>query len=221
MTDSTPAVAPAAETAPVPPADVPTSTTLNLRAPIKLAKAAELEAFKPPPLEWLKGTWSVTHSTLPMWKKAKNVRITYTLIPPSTPGGPTLLDDVVSNKPLKKGLIPSMEEIHGIDYPCDKNGDEVKDAADAAQWHWKGKGWLKIAGGSRWEVLGWGERDGERWVVTWFAASRFSPQGMDVYCDGKEGISEGLYGEIERALKGLGVKEVGDLAGTIFPVLID
>ncbi|TVY37162.1 hypothetical protein LOCC1_G008613, partial [Lachnellula occidentalis] len=150
----------------------PTISTLslNLRAPIKLAKPADLEAFKAPPLEWLKGTWSVTHSTLPMWKKAKNVRITYTLIPPSTPGGPTLLDDVVSNKPIKKGLLPSMEEIRGIDYPCDKNGDEVKDAADAAQWHWKGKGWLKIAGGSRWEVLGWGEKGEERWVITWFAA---------------------------------------------------
>ncbi|TVY34920.1 hypothetical protein LSUB1_G008227, partial [Lachnellula subtilissima] len=167
------------------PAAPPTISTpsLNLRAPIKLATSAELEAFKPPPLEWLQGTWSVTHSTLPMWKKAKNVRITYTLIPPSTPGGPTLLDDVVSNKPIKKGLLPSMEEIRGIDHPCDKNGDEVKDAADAAQWHWKGKGWLKIAGGSRWEVLGWGGKGEERWVVTWFAASRFTPAGIDVYCD--------------------------------------
>ncbi|TVY19733.1 hypothetical protein LARI1_G003872 [Lachnellula arida] len=206
-----------------PQAAPPTTSTpsLNLRAPIKLAKPADLEAFKPPPLEWLKGTWSVTHSTLPMWKKAKNVRITYTLIPPSTPGGPTLLDDVVSNKPIKKGLLPSMEEIRGIDYPCDENGDEIKDAANAAQWHWKGKGWLKIAGGSRWEVLGWGEKGEERWVVTWFAASRFTPAGIDVYCGRMEGISKDLYGELEAGLKGLGIKEVGDLAGTMFPVLIE
>jgi hypothetical protein len=156
-----------------------------------------------------------------MWRKAKNVRITYTLLPPSTPGGPTLLDDVVSNTPIKKGLLPSMENIKGVDYPCDVNGEEIKDGGEAAQWHWKGKGWLKIAGGSRWEVLGWGEKEGERWVVTWFAASLFTPAGIDVYCDKNQGISAGLYGEIEGALKGLGVKEVGDLAGTMFPVLID
>lgn len=100
-------------------------------------------------------------------------------------------------------------------------GKEIQDAADAAQWHWKGKGWLKIAGGSRWEVLGWGVKGDERWVVTWFAASLFTPAGIDIYCSKKEGISEELYGEIEAGLKGLGVKQVADLAATMFPLVIE
>lgn len=114
-----------------------------------------------------------------------------------------------------------METIKGVDYPCDSKGHELKGKGEAMQWHWKGRGWLKVAGGSRWEVLGWGKEKGERWVVTWFGETMFTPAGIDVYCDRKEGISAGLYEEIRGALKGLGVKEVGDLAGTMFPVVID
>ena len=48
------------------------------------------------------------------------------------------------------------------------------------KWHWKGEGWLKVTGGSRWEVLGWGEysspslatsEETEYWVVTYFEVS--------------------------------------------------
>lgn len=35
--------------------------------------------FSPPPLPWLAGTWYFTHSTLPIWKDKRNVRITYTV----------------------------------------------------------------------------------------------------------------------------------------------
>lgn len=175
----------------------PTSSII-LRSPRKYSLAPSTE-WQAPPLEWLEGTWSVTHSTLPMWRKAKNVRITYKILPPSSPDGPVCLDDTVESVPTEKTWMPQPKAIHGVDTP---EGDGA--------WAWRGKGLLKIAS-SRWEVLGWGEREDERWVVTWFAPSLFTPAGVDVYSSRKEGVSEGLYGDIEGALQELGAKEVAEL----------
>jgi hypothetical protein len=75
---------------------------IRLRSPRKYNIAEEGEKWTPPPLEWLEGTWSVTHSTLPMWRKAKNVRITYKVLPPANPGGEVCLDDLVENEPTVK-----------------------------------------------------------------------------------------------------------------------
>jgi hypothetical protein len=100
---------------------------------------------------------------------------------------------------MQRTLLPQPKAIRGVDTP---DGD----GAGA----WRGRGLLKIAS-SRWEVLGWGERDGERWVVTWFAPSLFTPAGVDVYSSRKEGISEGLFRGVEGALERLGANEVAGL----------
>lgn len=172
-----------------------------LRSPLKYKpQLPSSTAFTTPPLEWLEGTWSVTHSTLPMWEKAKNVRITYRIIQPSTPNGPVLLDDEVCSEPTQRTLLPQPKSIKGIDTP-DGNG----------AWNWRGKGWLKIAS-SHWEVLGWGEMDGERWVVTWFAPSLFTPAGLDIYSDRKEGMQEGTLKALQEALEELEAKEMAELA---------
>ena len=83
---------------------------------------------------------------------------------------------------------------------------------DTGAWDWRGRGLLRFVG-SRWEVLGWGERplsrgsDGEgeveRWVVTWFAPTLFTAEGIDVYSDRREGGSEGLVREILAELASL------------------
>lgn len=70
---------------------------------------------------------------------------------------------------------------------------------------------LKIAS-SHWEVLGWGEKGDERWVVTWFAPSLFTPAGLDIYSSRKEGMSPELFNEIETALEGLEAKDMAALA---------
>lgn len=93
-----------------------------------------------------------------------------------------------------------MRKICGIDTLSESGG-----------WEWRGKGWLKIAGVGRWEVLGWGEYNGERWVVTWFEKTMFSPKGVDIYCDTKP--SARLYEDIIAVLKGLGMGEVEELLG--------
>lgn len=177
--------------------------TISLRSPKKYnPKQPSSTAFTTPPLEWLEGTWCVTHSTLPMWRKAKNVRITYKIIPPATPNGPILLDDEVTSEPTQRTFLPQPRSIRGVDTP---DGDGA--------WNWRGRGLLKVAS-SHWEVLGWGEKGDERWVVTWFAPSMFTPAGLDIYSSKKEGMSSELYGAIENALQGLEAKEMADLART-------
>ncbi|PHH84691.1 hypothetical protein CDD83_1544 [Cordyceps sp. RAO-2017] len=56
--------------------------------------------------------------------------------------------------------------------------------------------------------MGWGDRaaaDGrpERWAVTWFAPTVFTREGLDVYCDRREGLSDATYADIARALAAL------------------
>jgi hypothetical protein len=60
------------------------------RAPIVLRAPNESSSNKktaagPPSLDWLSGTWNVTHSTLPMWKNKRNVTITYACARPTAP----------------------------------------------------------------------------------------------------------------------------------------
>ncbi|RDW68352.1 hypothetical protein BP5796_09009 [Coleophoma crateriformis] len=172
---------------------------INIRPPIKYA-VPDSQSWQAPPLEWLQGTWSVTHSTLPMWRKAKNVRITYKIIPPSSPDGLACLDDEVCSEPTARTLLPQPKSIKGIDTPDGAGG-----------WNWRGKGWLKIAT-SQWEVLGWGEKGDEKWAVTYFAASMFTPAGLDIYSSKKEGISADLVKDIISALQG---SESRDMAALV------
>jgi len=162
----------------------------------------------PPTVRWLAGTWHVTHSTLPMWKKARNVNITYARIP-----GCTKLLDTVRYQSRNSDKIKT---ITGWDKP----------GADSGIWDWRGKGWLKWIT-SHWEVLGHGDIrcvDGEQWVVTYFEESLFTPAGLDIYCRMREGltpqVSHGLEQVIE-ALKEAESEVVRKLAGELFEVYHD
>lgn len=175
-----------------------------------------------------------------MWKKAKNVRISYRILRESD-GSVKGLDDVVTSedvngKPEGFGSkLLGLKTIKGVDYPT---GDSL--AGDASveegqqglyrKWTWKGNGWLKIAGASKWEVLGWGvyaDANGGRvsWVVTWFESTLFTPAGLDIYSDRKDGVALGLYEMIVGSLRGLGREkgcaELGKLVEEMFAVKID
>lgn len=145
------------------------------------AKAAS--PFSKPAIELLKGPWHVTHSTLPMWKKNKNVVITYTLL--ESPSG--AIDDLVQYNPLNSDKQKTVE---GVDKP---------DPDVEAAYNWRGKGWLKIAS-SHWEVLGYGEED-EGWVVTFFEKTLFTPAGIDIYARRRGGLSEDLIQRIRAEMK--------------------
>ncbi|KAF3766262.1 hypothetical protein M406DRAFT_60691 [Cryphonectria parasitica EP155] len=162
--------------------------------------------FTNPPLDWLARTWTVTHSTLAMWRSARNVRITYTSLPPSPPSadGPRpRVDDLVEyEKSSGKG---GLKTVAGIDTACGQS--------DTGSWDWRGKGLLGFVT-SHWEVLGWGEREveggegTEAWVVTWFAPTLFTKEGVDLYSSRREGMSPKLAEEILEKLKGLGANDV-------------
>lgn len=91
---------------------------------------------------------------------------------------------------------------------------------------------------SRWEVLGWGPQgtvssqgaggngesegrgdDGEEWIVTYFAKTMFTPQGIDVYSRRKEGLSEGTLEGIIVGLRGVEGEGFGKLVEGVFEVL--
>lgn len=174
---------------------------ISLRIPSKYGAPSSTSTFTNPPLDWLHRTWIVTHSTLSMWRTARNVRITYKPLAPTAAGHARVDDLVEYERDSGKGGIKT---VAGVDTACGP-GDE------SGTWDWRGKGLLGFVT-SHWEVLGWGERGGERWVVTWFAPTLFTKEGVDLYSDRKEGMSKELAGELVAALKGLGgAKEVVDM----------
>ncbi|KAK1061680.1 hypothetical protein LTR33_012657, partial [Friedmanniomyces endolithicus] len=179
--------------------------------------------YQSPTLAWLTETWHVTHSTLPMWKNKRNVRIQYTTLPPSTGSNSAAsetdrIDDLVTYQGLTGDKVTTL---HGVDKlstttSTGSNG-QAKDA-----WDWRGKGWLKIAG-SHWEVLGWGEEvaTGNKWVVTEFAKTLFTPAGVDVYSQRPEGLQQITLEGIKRALEGTGDENVKRMAVELFEIKRD
>lgn len=159
-----------------------------------------------------------------MWKKARNVRITYT---PIAGTNPPQLDDVVSYQALGK---PGLKTVKGVDKPFDVPNTAAPAAAAAVDqgdsvpasmaYAWRGKGWLMIAS-SKWEILGYGDEEGtgNSWVVTYFAKTLFTPAGVDFYSR-KGTLKPETVENIKASLAGLG-GDVVRLAGELFEVTKD
>lgn len=181
-------------------------TAISLNLPSKyISKYPNAASKSPAPsIDWLTATWTVTHSTLHMWRSARNVRITYKPLP-SKGDGKTRIDDLVEYEPTKSSGV--LKTVAGVDTQSADGG-----------WDWRGKGWLFFVS-SHWELLGWGEEttsEGktERWAVTWFAPTVFTKEGVDVYSDSEGGLSEETYGRIEEALKKMDAKEIVTMTET-------
>ncbi|OQD73551.1 hypothetical protein PENDEC_c014G03899 [Penicillium decumbens] len=160
----------------------------------------------PPPNDFLIGTWHVTHSSLPLWKNKRNVNITYELLPANS-SGVNNLDDLVKYQAIGSEKVQS---VHGVDTPTH---------GTPGAWDWRGKGLLKIAS-SHWECLGFGHVDDDnKWMVTYFAKTLFTPAGIDIYSGSKEGLPQSSVDEILNALKAHGVTEITQLAENIFQIL--
>jgi len=193
---------------------------LTLRPPTFSPAKAPAD-YKNPSISWLSEEWHVTHSTLPMWKSKRNVRIKYTPLEPSDPSIPKentdRIDDLVTSQPLNSTKI---SEIRGLDKAAVK--DSSQDSG-RGEWDWRGRGWLKIAG-SHWEVLGWGEEEENernKWVVTMFAKTLFTPAGIDVYSQRKEGVQPATLEQIKKALEEVDDADVKKMAGEVFEVKRD
>ncbi|KFY27159.1 hypothetical protein V491_00999 [Pseudogymnoascus sp. VKM F-3775] len=181
------------------------TSSIKIRAPKERgAPSSPSSSTFVPPRDSITGTWHVTHSTLPMWKKARNVAITYA--PLSEDANPKL-DDIVTYQGLTG---PGIKTVSGIDTP----------AGDGA-WSWRGKGWLMIAS-SHWQFLGYGgESEGEGWAVTYFKKTLFTPAGIDIYSRRKEGLSAEIVQGITAALGENESEEIGELAKVLFEVKRD
>lgn len=152
-----------------------------------------------------------------MWKKNKNVVITYAPVPSTSP---PQLDDLVTYQSLSSAKTKT---VSGLDRPFSvpntAASGEGQDAASLA-YNWRGKGWLMIAS-SKWEILGYGDEDGtgNAYVVTFFAKTLFTPAGLDVYSR-KGALKAETVEAIKAGLAGLG-GQVAGLAKEIFEVAMD
>lgn len=156
-----------------------------------------------------------------MWKKNRNVRITYTPVASSTP---PQIDDVVTYQGLNSDALKT---VHGLDKPFDVPNTAPPAGAEGGAgdvaslgYNWRGKGWLVIAT-SKWEILGYSDEQGtgNSWVVTYFAKTLFTPAGIDFYSR-KGSLAPQTIDDIKAALVGLG-GDVAKLAGQIFQVRMD
>lgn len=186
---------------------------ITIRPPT-FSKAAAPADFTLPTIPWLSETWHVTHSSLPMWKSKRNVRITYTALPPTSNDLPAdstdRLDDLVTYQSLSG---TKLHKVEGVDTSSGKGTGE---------WDWRGRGWLMIAS-SHWEVLGWGEEEGSgnKWVVTCFAKTLFTPAGVDLYSLGSSGLKVETVEAIKQQLVELDDADIRKMAGDLFEVKID
>ncbi|KAJ5898942.1 hypothetical protein N7495_003686 [Penicillium taxi] len=180
---------------------------MSLSIDLHLPKVHSKEPAKTsPPKDFLIGTWHVTHSSLPLWKKKRNVKITYKPLPSSAETDTMKLDDLVEYQTLTSETIKS---VHGIDTPSPGN---------PGSWDWRGKGLLVIAS-SHWECLGHGSlADGNQWVVTYFAKTLFTPPGIDIYSRNKDGLEVGFVDRLLAALGGFGIEEITRLVGDMFEI---
>ena len=183
----------------------------SIRIPTVFSSSSSSESttFNPPALDWLAGSWRVTYSSLPLWKDKRNVIISYEILPPSSTSEQPRIRDTTAYQGLK--ATDKQKTITGIN-----------NLADPGAYDWRGTGWLKIAT-SHWEVLGFGDVEGDegnKWLVTYFAKTLFTPAGIDIYSLKKEISAEALEG-IKKALAGLEHEEMKKLVGNLFEVKHD
>lgn len=182
--------------------------------PPTFSKAGPSADFILPTIPWLSETWHVTHSSLPMWNSKRNVQIKYTPLPPSSDAVPAestdRLDDLVSYQSLSNAKVHTIE------------GVDAASGEGRGEWDWRGKGWLKIAS-SHWEVLGWGEEEGtgNKWVVTCFAKTLFTPAGVDFYSKDQGGLHPETIEAIKQRLAAVEDDGIRKMAGDLFEVKID
>lgn len=72
-------------------------------------------------------------------------------------------------------------------------------------------------------MLGWGEEEatGNKWVVTCFAKTLFTPAGVDLYSKDNAGLQLETVVAIKKALAEVEDEDIRKMAGDLFEVKID
>lgn len=145
------------------------------------------------------------------------MRIQYTPLDPSSPAIPKdqtdRIDDLVTYQSVD-AISGKISSIRGVDKAA--TGDS------RGEWDWRGKGWLMIAS-SHWEVLAWGEEasNGNKYVVTVFAKTMFTPAGIDIYSQTSAGVSAETLASIKEGLSNVNDNDVKKMAGDLFEIKRD
>jgi hypothetical protein len=194
--------------------------TITLRAPSShTVKTAAIppegaEDVVPPPYAWIKGTWYVSYSSLPLWKGKQNVRITYKALEgynASVPGRMPHLDDHVEYQ--KAGSVKT-SNVHGVSKPVDITG-----LGHGLAYAWRGKGMLAVASSS-WEILAYGKdnyaTEPNDYAVTYFGKTLFTPAGLDIYTRTTASLTELTLNAIKAALEEQ--EGLGPLAKSMFEI---
>lgn len=158
-------------------------TGIRLRAP-NAARIKSPPIVLPPPLKWLNGTWKLTYSTLPKWRKSRDVTVTYALLPKEpatiTPvefravQWGTQLEESMSWRPLS-GSSTSVCTAKGVSTSSgiagEANGELVPDLYGdtfsygeraSLVYSRRGSGWPRLMS-SKWEILGYGVDPPSQW----------------------------------------------------------
>lgn len=171
-----------------------------------------------------------------IWKDKRNITITYTPGPathtPShakleTTQGTDRLDDVVEYQNATGDKIKEVRgrNVAGADY-ADENATSAATAAataeeaDGSGWDWRGKG-IIAAAYSTWSIIGWGEEGGNKWMVTYFRKTVFTPAAVQMYSWNEGGLDEVLVEKLKRCLNDNGSAEVRKLGAALYRVMND
>ena len=149
-----------------------------------------------------------------MWKDKRNVTIAYKPLEPSKAaaghGQTDRIDDIVSYQGLESTKVST---IRGVDTAASETRGE---------WNWRGSGWLKPIT-SHWEIIGWGveETTGNKWVVTIFEKTLFTPAGIDVYSRDRNGVTAETLADIKAGLSNSPDADVKKMSAELFEVLVN
>ena len=113
------------------------------------------------------GTWYVTRTSLPLWRRLDNPSVTYAPLPDGR---------VVDTVRATAGGRPRL--IVGLDRPLHPSPGHGPDGE--GRFEWRGLAFPTRFTPSRWEVLAH-DPAGAEWAVTVFAPTPFTPAGLDVY----------------------------------------
>jgi len=169
-----------------------------------------------------------------IWKDKRNITITYTPGPsthtPShakleTTQGTDRLDDVVEYQSASSTKIKEVRgrNVAGADYADENtstNTTTPTEEADGSGWDWRGKG-IIAAAYSTWSIIGWGEAGGNKWMVTYFRKTVFTPAAVQMYSWDEGGLSEALVARLKGCLEENGSAEVRKLGAALYRVSND
>lgn len=166
--------------------------------------------------DWMKGTWHVSYSTLPLWKGKQNVRITYKALvgeETSVSGRMPNLDDHVE---YQKAGSNEWSSVRGVSKPA-----AVEGVGHGLAYAWRGKGLLAVASSS-WEILAYGTdihaAEHNDYAVTYFGKTLFTPAGLDIYTRTTSHLSEETLSAIKGALQSQSDQNLASLAKSIFEI---